>query len=344
MVNITRWKFGKRWVYSTTYDEVVTSTVDNGLAIHEQFGAPGHLTVVVGQMGEPRDVPNSGYDATYTHVSVAECKLAQRYGWSVSSHSMTHNKLPGSMAVPENARIEVVDSAKLLEERLGTPVTTFIAPGNDHCLQYAWPLAEEAGYLSMFGVRDQLNYPDTDLMQLCRPVVYHKLDDYNRSYDPYRLVYRARETGGWIVDYTHAVQDELVIPNRELTPAELGNRLEAVTRVGGDEVWLAVPEEVVDYLIMARATTVADEQRSPTAITYRLAAPAIPERIQWHTLTFTCTVPQEWQDVVVQVTDAGEHEPVVVDRIDDTTIRYSHRVCDGQRVTIEPKERSILNN
>ncbi len=338
MVAITRWKFGKRWVYSTTYDEVVTSTVQNGLAIHERFGAPGHLTVVVGQMGEPRDVPNSGYDATYTHVSVAECKRAQRYGWTVSSHSMTHNKLPGGMAVPANARIEVVDSAHLLEERLGTPVTAFIAPGNDHCLPYAWPLAEEAGYLSMYGVRDQLNYPDTDMMQLCRPVVYHKLDDYNRRYDPYRLVYLARETGGWLIDYTHAVQDELVIPNRELTPTELGNRLEAVTRAGGDEVWLAVPEEVADYLILARETTIVDERRAPTAITYRLAAPEIPERVQWHTLTFTCTIPREWVDVAVQVSRAGEGEPVALERLDDTTVRYSHRVSDGQQVTLAPKE------
>ena len=336
MVEITRWKFGKRWVYSTTYDEVVTSTVQNGLPIHEQFGSPGHITVVVGQMGEPRDVQGSGYDATYRHISVEECKLAQRYGWTVSNHSMTHNRLPGDMSVPENARIEVVDATRLLEERLGTPVTTFIAPGSDHCLPYAWPLAEEAGCLSMFGVRDQLNYPDTDLMQLCRPVVYHKLDEYNRRYDPYRLVHRARETGGWIVDYTHAVQDELVIPNRELTPTELGNRLEAVTRVGGDEVWLAVPEEVVDYLIMARETTVADEQRTPDAITYRLAAPAIPDRIQWHTLTFTSSIPQDWVDVAVQVTADGEAEPVSLERLNDTTVRYSHRVADGQAVTITP--------
>ena len=337
MVDITRWKYGKQWVYSTTYDEVVTSTVQNGLPIHEQFGVPGHITVVVGQMGEPRDVQGSGYDATYRHISVEECKLAQRYGWTVSNHSMTHNKLPGSMAVPENARIEVVDAARLLEERLGTLVTTFIAPGSDHCLPYAWPLAEEAGCLSMFGVRDRLNYPDTDLMQLCRPVVYHKLDEYNRRYDPYRLVYRARETSGWIVDYTHAVQDELVIPNRELTPAELGTRLEAVTRVGGDEVWLAVPEEVVDYLIMARETTVVDEQGTPTAITYRLDAPAVPERVQWRTVTFTCTIPQEWSHVDVQVTQADGCEPVALERIDDTTIRFSHRVYDGQHVRIEPK-------
>jgi hypothetical protein len=337
MVNTTQWKYGKQWVYSTTYDEVVTSTVQNGLPIHEQFGVPGHITVVVGQMGEPRDVQGSGYDATYRHISVEECKLAQRYGWTISNHSMTHNKLPGSMAVPENARIEVVDAARLLEERLGTLVTTFIAPGSDHCLPYAWPLAEEAGYLSMFGVRDRLNYPDTDLMQLCRPVLYHRLDEYNRRYDPYRLVYRARETGGWVVDYTHAVQDELVIPNRELTPTELGTRLEAVTRVGGDEVWLAVPEEVVDYLIMARETTVNDEQETPTAITYRLDAPAIPARVQWRTVTFTCTIPQEWSHVDVQVTHADGFEPVALERIDDTTIRFSHRVYDGQQVKIEAK-------
>jgi len=134
MVEIDRWKYGKRWVYSITYDEALTSVVENALPIHRRFGVPGHLAVVVGQMGQPRDVRGSGYDATYRHVSVAECKLCLREGWSVSSHSMTHNTLPGGMARPENAWIEVVESRRLLEEWLGTPVTAFIAPGSDACL------------------------------------------------------------------------------------------------------------------------------------------------------------------------------------------------------------------
>ena len=88
---------------------------------------------------------------------------------------------------------------------------------------------------------------------------------------------------------------------------------------------------------MARETTVIDEQRTQTAITYRLEAPAIPERIQWHTVTFTCTIPREWSGVDVQVVCEGESEPVALERCDDTTIRFSHRVYDGQQVKIEAK-------
>jgi hypothetical protein len=341
IVRIERWKHGKRWVYSTTYDEVPTSVVENALPIHRMLAVPGHLTVVVGQLGQPRDVPGSGYDATYTHVSVAECKLVQRYGWTVSSHSMTHNKLPGGMAVPANARLEVVESQRLLERLLGTPVTAFFAPGNDLCLPYAWPLAEEAGYLSMFGVRDQLNYPESDLMQLCRPVLYHRLDEYQRAYDPYRLIYAAQESGGWLVDYTHAVQDELVIPNRELTPAELATRLETVTRVGRDEVWLAVPEEVVDYLIMSRQVSIVDLNQTSHAVTFRVSAPNVPARVQWRALTFLCTTPAHWEEVIVKASSNGQSEVLSPERLDATTVRFTHRVYDGQYYEVAARTPSL---
>ena len=175
-------------------------------------------------------------------------------------------------------------------------------------------------------------------MQLCRPVVYHKLDEFNRRYDPYRLVYRARETER-VDSGLHACGARRTRHSQPRVDAQRSSatRLEAVTRVGGDEVWLAVPEEVVDYLILARETTVVDEQHTPTAITYRLEAPAVPERVQWRTVTFTCSIPREWSDVGVRVELAGESEPVALERLDDTTIRFSHRVSDSQQVTIKPK-------
>ena len=101
-------------------------------------------------------------------------------------------------------------------------------------------------------------------------------------------------------------------------------------------VWLAVPEEVVDYLIMARETTVNDEQETPTAITYRLEAPAVPERVQWRTVTFTCTIPQEWSDMLMY----RLHMRMDMNRslLSVSTTRPSvsvHRVYDGQHVRIE---------
>jgi len=194
----------------------------------------------------------------------------------------------------------------------------------------------------MFGVRDQLNYPDSNLMQLFRPVLYHREERYSRRYDPYYRIYEARETGGWIVDYTHAVQDELVVPNREITPAELGARLKAVTRVGGAEVWLATPEEVVDYILMSRGASICDFQQTPEAITYRLAAPAIPERVQSRTLTFSGTVPAAWEKIAVRVARGDQVLFVVPERIDETRIRFSHQVYDGQQCRIAPEEQLCI--
>ena len=58
-LRICDWKYGKRWVYSITYDEALIDLHRFAVPYHEEFGIPGHLEVVVGQIGAVRQIDGS---------------------------------------------------------------------------------------------------------------------------------------------------------------------------------------------------------------------------------------------------------------------------------------------
>ena len=41
---------GKRWAYSITYDEGCAALLDHALAIHREYGVPGHVALVSTQV------------------------------------------------------------------------------------------------------------------------------------------------------------------------------------------------------------------------------------------------------------------------------------------------------
>ena len=51
---------------------------------------------------------------------------------------------------------------------------------------------------------------------------------------------------------------------KDCTTEELHERFETVCRVGADEVWLAEPNEVVDYLLERKAESKSREAKKPT--------------------------------------------------------------------------------
>jgi hypothetical protein len=58
------------------------------------------------------------------------------------------------------------------------------------------------------------------------------------------------DRGGWVIDYCHCpMPGKAVHPWKDCTLEELGERFETVRKVGGDEVWLAEPNEVVEFLL-----------------------------------------------------------------------------------------------
>ena len=241
------WKDGKRWVYSITYDEGCAALLEHAVPIHRRYGVPGHLAFVAGQIGVPRDVPGSSYDGMMilskeqTHMLCAE-------GWGVSCHSMTHAAL-----TMDNAEHEIVQSRKVLEDALEMPVTMFCVPGNNESYPPVRAVADQAGYTSIMTIYDDVNTMSTDLLRLYRcPLHTEYPPPFYSAFDPYKRLHQAIDAEGWIIDYCHCpMPGEPIHPWKDCTAEQLAKRFETVCLVGGEDVWLAEPNEVVEYMLEA---------------------------------------------------------------------------------------------
>ena len=58
---VCNWKYGKDWVYSITYDEGLVDLHKFAIPMHKEFGIPGHVEMVAGQLGEIRNLGQSSY-------------------------------------------------------------------------------------------------------------------------------------------------------------------------------------------------------------------------------------------------------------------------------------------
>ena len=61
-LSITPWKWGKRWVYSITYDEALSDLHRFAVPLHEELGVPGHVEAVAGHLGTVRQIGQSSYN------------------------------------------------------------------------------------------------------------------------------------------------------------------------------------------------------------------------------------------------------------------------------------------
>lgn len=239
------WPDGKRWVYSITYDEGVQKLLEHVVPLHRRYGVPGHVALVASQIGVPRDVPGSSFDG-WMILSSAEIDGLCAEGWGVSCHSMTH-----ASTTPENADFEVVQARTTLEQALGRPVTMYCVPGSNACYPAALAVATKAGYGAIMTITDMVNTPETDLMALGRVPIHTRYPGpFFSVFDPYKRLHQARDLGGWVIDYCHCpTPGQPVHEAKDCTLEELQQRFETVRRVGGDEVWLAEPNEVVGWLV-----------------------------------------------------------------------------------------------
>ena len=242
------WKDGKQWVYSITYDEGCAPLNEHALPVHREFGIPGHVALVATQIGVLRDVPGSSYNGIMI-LSKEQIQQLCIEGWGVSCHSMTHAGIG-----PENAEFEVVESRKVLEEALEMPVTMFCVPGNNDSYPASLAVAEQAGYQSILTIYDDINTIDTDLLRLCRvPLHTEYPPPFYSAYDPYKRLHQAIDNNGWVIDYCHCpMPGKPIHPWKDCTLEQLHQRFETVCRIGGGEVWLAEPNEVVQFLLERR--------------------------------------------------------------------------------------------
>ncbi len=239
------WKNGKKWVYSITYDEGCAALLDHAVPIHRKHGIPGHVALVASQIGVPRNCPGSSYDGMMI-LSADEIRMLCDEGWGVSNHSMTHAGL-----TMDNAEYEIVGSRKVIEEALGMPVTMFCVPGNNDSYPPVRAVADRAGYASILTIYDDVNTARTDLLRLCRcPLHAEYPPPFYSAFDPYKRLHQAIDRGGWVIDYCHCpMPGKPIHPWKDCTTKQLAERFETVLRIGGDDVWLAEPNDVVGYLL-----------------------------------------------------------------------------------------------
>jgi peptidoglycan/xylan/chitin deacetylase (PgdA/CDA1 family) len=275
---IAPWPGGRRWVYSITFDEALSDLHRFAIPILQSFGVPGHVEVVVGQLGQVRQVGTSSFNG-FRHMDAAELRELVSWGWGVGNHSWSHGAVTAA-----NVDLELGQAKEVLEQATGQPVTVYCAPGSNANMN---PAALEGcrrfGYLGAMGITDALNRPDDpDLLWLNRTFLHHQgYGPFFSEFDPFRGVQHARREQGWIIDYLHCPLEEPVHPNKDCSAAQLRERIETVVIEGGDEVWLATVEGAMDYRYTRRhARITAGEDGA-----FRVVAPDIPPGVRRRTIT-----------------------------------------------------------
>lgn len=238
------WKNGNRWVYSITYDEGCEDLLKYALPLHRRFEIPGHVALVASQIGVRRNVSGSSYDGMMI-LSREPIRSLVEEGWGVSCHGMNHVQI-----TEENLQLELFDSRALLSETLGMDITMFCLPGNNSHYEIVHKHAQQAGYAANLTIYDDVNTSQTDLLRLCRcPLHTEYPPPFNSAFDPYKRIHQAIDCGGWIIDYCHCpTPDKPIHPQKDCTTQELRKRFETIRRIGGKDVWLAEPNEVVRFL------------------------------------------------------------------------------------------------
>lgn len=238
------WKDGKKWVYSITYDEGCELLLKHAVPIHREFGIPGHVALVSSQLGVKRNVPGSSYHDMMI-LSPQQMRDLIAEGWGASCHSMTHVGV-----THENAAIEVVEARTVLADALGCNIPIFTVPGSNHGHPPSIATAPGVGYQAIFTIYDWVNTFDTDLLWLGRSPLHTEYPGpFYSAFDPWKRLHQAKSLNGWVVDYCHCpMPDTAIHPAKDCTTQELRARFEAVKEFGGDDVWLAEPNEVVAYL------------------------------------------------------------------------------------------------
>ncbi|MFC1526949.1 polysaccharide deacetylase family protein [Candidatus Latescibacterota bacterium] len=289
-LSVCNWKHGKRWVYSITYDEALVDLHRFAIPVHEELGIPGHVEVVVGQLGEVRQLGSSSFNGM-RHMNGGELQDLLGCGWGVGNHSWSHEVI-----TPETVDRELRRGREVLEEAIQAPVDLYCSPGdNTNMADHVLAAARELGYLGAMSLTDALNRPGDELFWLNRTALHdHYYGPFFSEYDPYRNLRHAREESGWIIDYCHCPLEEAIHPNKDCSADQLRMRFETVLSEGGDEVWCAVPEEALYYHLCRRHLRIEVLENSEDRRRYALSYEGLSPRVRMREVTLEAEVPAAW--------------------------------------------------
>ena len=289
-LTICPWKYGKQWVYSITYDEALADLHRFAVPMHEEYGIPGHVELLVGQMGEIRQAGSSSYNG-FRHMNAGELKDLIARGWGVGNHSWTH-----TVITPETVDLELRHAKEVLEEAIEETVLLYCSPGdNTNMADHVLEICRRCGYLGAMSITDALNRPQDELFWINRtPLHEHYYAPFFSAYDPYRNIRQAQALNGWLIDYCHCPLETPVHPSKDCSEAQLRQRFETVLSEGGEAVWCAVPEEALSYHLMRRHARVETVAMSDDEHHYRIHLDGLPDTVPYRTLTLDAPAPAAW--------------------------------------------------
>ena len=289
-LEVCNWKHGKRWVYSITYDEALADLHRFAVPMHEEYCIPGHVEVVVGQLGKVRAIGDSSYNG-FRHMNGGELRDLLACGWGVGNHSWSHLQIEEEMVDRE-----LLQAKEVLEEAIGAPVHIYCAPGdNSNMSDHVLTACRDLGYLGAMSLTDALNRPGDELFWLNRMALHDQYyGPFFSEFDPFRNIRHAQEDGGWIIDYCHCPLEEPVHPNKDCSERQLRQRFETVLTEGGEDVWCAVPEEVLFYHLCRRCVEIETLSDTAEEKRYRLSFDRLSGRVDRRELTFEVEVPSAW--------------------------------------------------
>lgn len=274
-----KWKYGKKFVYSVTYDEGLADLLKYTIPVHAKYNIPGCVAVVASQIGQKRNLPSSSYHGMW-HMSATELKEIMSGGWSVANHSMTHGYMK------DNPYLEVVESKKIIEDLIGVPITAFIVPNHNEHHPPVVPLAKTHGYLSVYTITDALNTYATDRFALNRTTMVQRgFAPFFTEFDPYHRLHQALEAEAWIVEYSHLTNPVNISLEKDLKQADLVRRFEKLNEVAEKQFWAATPQDVVDYMHLNESTRLSEIRSGENSVFFSIDPGQYPPQVQNHELT-----------------------------------------------------------
>jgi hypothetical protein len=277
----------------------------------------------------------------------------------VGNHSWSHQVI-----TPEMVDREVRQAKEVLEEAIGGRVPLYCAPGdNTNMADHVLAACRACGYLGAMSLTDALNRPGDELFWLNRTALHDQFyGPFFSEFDPYRNIRHAERAHGWIIDYCHCPLEAPVHRNKDCSEAQLRRRFEAVLAEGGDAVWCANPDEVIDYHLTRRHTRVeADDERSGDGATgrrgetaeqrYRLRLDGLPSGVECRALTLEAEVPAAWcQRPVVWIGERlvapspdrpvapSSLRPLCAELVRPQRLRVTVEVTDGMEIVFRGRD------
>ena len=329
-IEVAPWKDDADFVYSVVFDEGTIDCLANAFPLGQQYGIPGDVAVVAGQLGEKRHVERSSLN-DYFHMGPEHLKFLLSQGWSVSNHSYSHPPLRDPSCI--DFQQEIVESYHTLERALGQPVPIFSSWNSFEVYDTvrAW-VERTPGYLGLTRASndaEHVNAPDFDPFSIWRNRLSE--DDEIEFLPPWlsRAGFEPeRVRGKWLVDVTHLVMYKTPQGHKCISPYALEGRFDQMRTQFGNDMWAANPDDVVRYRYLRRHCTSAIQQESDSRATIELDFPQLPSQIEEGELTLLVSFADKPGPLEVQGPDGS----VSVSSAGERRIRFTCRVHAGVEI------------